>query len=510
MRAPARGSEGVRPAMTRRPRLNLPANPFWRRAVALAAAVGLIVAPTIMARPVAASGDPIKHVVFLMQENHTFDNYFSAFPGVDQPPANVCEPNWIPTPAPTATKPGSSLSPSPSPTAPKPTAISKSRATPSPTPTPTPVPSATACYQRFHLTSHRTVDLNHSADAALRAYDSGKMDGFSAAQQFYGLPDNLAMGYYDGTDLPEYYNLASQYVLAQRFFSSAWGSSEINHMYSVAARGGGPIPPDGYAFPTIFDRLQAAGVSWKFYVQNYDPSVNFRSAIPANPANNKESQLIWAPLVLFARFIDDPALSSHIVNLNQYWTDLENNQLPSVAYLVPSGLSEHPPGDITVGQSFGVSTITSLMRSSAWGSSVFVEAWDDWGGWYDHVIPPQVDGDGYGFRVPALIISPYARHGTIDNTTYDFTSILKFIEDNWSLPPLTARDATANSIANALDFSQSPAAPQFPAQTWPTQAPLDTHNRPILLAIYAVIVAFAVVFGTLVLRPWRRREFGNP
>ncbi len=145
--------------------------------------------------------------------------------------------------------------------------------------------------------------------------------------------------------------------------------------------------------------------------------------------------------------------------MQQYYTDLQSGHLPAVAYLVPSGLSEHPPGDISVGQSFGVTTVTSLMRSSAWDSSVFVVSWDDWGGWYDHVPPPQVDADGYGFRVPAIIVSPYARSGTIDNTTYDFTSILKFIEDNWNLQPLTARDATANSIANALDLSRPPSAP---------------------------------------------------
>ena len=281
-------------------------------------------------------------------------------------------------------------------------------------------------------------------------------------------------------------------------------------MYSIAARAGGPLPTAGYDFPTIFDRLQAAGVSWKFYVQNYDPTITFRTVSDAHTSaattqNPKESQLIWAPLLNFARFIDDPALSSHIVDLQQYYTDLENGQLPAVSYLVPSGLSEHPPGDITAGQSFAVTTATSLMRSSAWDSSVWTVTWDDWGGWYDHVPPPQVDSDGYGFRVPAIIVSPYARSGPIDTTTYDFTSILKFIEDNWSLQPLTARDATANSIANALDFSRPPAAPVFPAQTYPTPTTTETANRSILLAIYAVVVAFAVICGAFILRPWLRQ-----
>jgi phospholipase C len=485
------------------------------RAAALATVVAMAFAPLAVASPVMAAGKPIQHVVFLMQENHTFDNYFSAFPGVDQPPDNVCQPNWIPTPVPTP-KPSPSASPSVAPTAgssagpaasvtPAPT--SRAKALPTTAPNPTPAPSATACYQRFHLDSHRTVDLNHSASAALRAYDSGQMDGFSAAQSQYNLPLNLTMGYYDGTDLPLYYNLASDYVLADRFFSSAWGSSEINHMYAVAARGGGPLPATGYDFTTIFDRLQAAGVSWKFYVQNYDPTINFRDK---NLTSNKAAQLIWAPLLNFSRFVDDPALSSHIVDMSQYYTDLQNGTLPAVSYLAPSGLSEHPPGDITVGQTFGVSTVTSLMRSSAWSSSLFALTWDDWGGWYDHVAPPQVDGDGYGFRVPAIFVSPYAKSGTVDDTTYDFTSVLKFIEDNWGLPPLTARDATANSIANALDFSKAPAAPVFPAQTYPSTVSFDTHNRPILLAIYAAVVLFAVGFAILLLqRPRRRQRLNN-
>jgi phospholipase C len=460
-----------------------------------------------MAGPVQAAGKPIQHLVFLMQENHTFDNYFSAFPGVDQPPAQLCMPSWIPTPIPSPS-PVPSETPSPSPS-PVPSTGSKATPTtgPSPTPKPTapanPTPSSIQCYDRFHLSSHRTVDLNHGAEAALRAYDSGKLDGFSAAQAQYNLPTNLTMGYYDGSDLPLYYNLATNYVLAQRFFSSAWGSSEINHMYSVAARAPGPLAATGYDFSTIFDRLQAAGVSWKFYVQNYDPTINFRNH---DPAAAKSAQLIWAPLLDFARFVDDPTLASHIVDMSQYYTDLQNGTLPAVAYLAPSGLSEHPPGDITVGQSFGGTTVTSLMRSSAWDSSVFVLSWDDWGGWYDHVAPPQVDADGYGFRVPALIVSPYAKSGTIDNTTYDFTSVLKFIEDNWSLQPLTARDATANSISNALDLSKPPADPVFPAQTYPIQPAQDTHNRPLLLGIYAAVVAMAILLGALILlRPWRRQ-----
>jgi phospholipase C len=477
-------------------------------AVAIVAVIG--VGPAGLARSAVAADKAIQHVVFLMQEDHTFDNYFSAFPGVDQP-ADVCLPNWIPTPAPTPTpvrspeatasaSTGETTSPSPSPS-------STSRATAKASPSPTAVPTATTCYRRYHLTSHRTTDPNHSAEAADRAYDSGKMDGFSAAQAQYNLDAGLPMGYYDGSDLPLYYNLATDYVLAQRFFSSVWGPSTKNHMFSVAAQTGGTLPANGYEFATIFDRLEEAGVSWKFYVQNYEPSINFRNkGVGMDP---KESQMIWDPLASFARFLDDPALSSRIVDLQQYYTDLQNDQLPAVAYLVPSGLSEHPPGDITVGQTFGVGTVTSLMRSSAWKTSVEVITWDDWGGWYDHVVPPQVDADGYGFRVPALIISPYAKSGTIDNTTYDFTSVLRLIEDNWGLAPLTARDATANSIGNALDLNRPPAEPLYPATTYPVKPTSDQANRSLLLVIYAVVVVVAVIWGGLLVGPRLKGALGR-
>ena len=207
--------------------------------------------------------------------------------------------------------------------------------------------------------------------------------------------------------------------------------------------------------PTIFDSLQKAGVSWKFYVQNYDPNITYRDL---GTIGNRASQVIWVPLLNFDRFLDDPELSSHIVDLNQYYVDLRQGTLPAVAYIAPSGASEHPPGSLISGQRFVKSLIQELMRSSAWSSSAFLLSYDDWGGWYDHVAPPQVDQYGYGLRVPALLISPYAKQGYIDSTTLDFTSILKFIEENWGLEPLAERDAKANNFLSAFDFKQ-PAAP---------------------------------------------------
>jgi phospholipase C len=133
------------------------------------------------------------------------------------------------------------------------------------------------------------------------------------------------------------------------------------------------------------------------------------------------------------------------------------------------------------------------MQSDAWSSSAFMWAHDDWGGWYDHVPPPQVDKYGYGFRAPALLVSPYAKAGYIDSTTLDHTSVLRFIEDNWGLAPLAERDANANSFIGAFDFAQPPRAPAIisMSRTPPTQ--LVIPSRPKIYAVYASATGFAVL-----------------
>jgi phospholipase C len=391
-----------------------------------------------------------------MQENHTFDNYFGTFPGADGIPANVCMPK-------------------------------------------DPSNTALGCVKPYHLPSHRTIDLGHGADIAFDVANRGAYDGFIVAQNKKKLPGETAMGYYDGSDLPFYWNLASEYVLADRFFSSDHGGSRENHMFWVAGQGGGgQIPPSGYDFQTIFDRLEAAGVSWKFYVQNYDPSITYRTV---GSGGQKDSQTIWVPLVNFGRFIDNPALASKIVDINEYREDLAKGTLPAVSFMVPSGASEHPPGDITIGQVYGASQVTALLQSTSWSNSMFVLTWDDWGGWYDHVVPPQVDANGLGLRVPALIISPYAIPGHVDHTQYEFTSILKFIEDNWGVAPLTARDASANSLAAALDFTSAPRAARLPEPVYPAEVRVSPTARLSLFGIYGLIVLAIPILAFAI---WRR------
>jgi phospholipase C len=399
---------------------------------------------------------PIEHLVVLMQENHTFDNYFGTFPGADGLPSDVCQPLDVTDPS-------------------------------------------QGCIKPYHINQPRTSDPDHSSQAAREAYNDGLMDGFAAAQVNRNLDPRATMGYWDGNDLPLYWNLATDYTLADRFFSSALGASQTNHMFWIAGQsgGGGGIPKEGFSVPTIFDRLEAAGVTWKMYVQNFDPTVTFRSS------ENHGPQVIWAPLLAFPRFIDNPALRSHIVDLSEYFDDLSNGTLPAVSYIVPSGSSEHPPGNVTTGQNFGASLITALMRSEAWSQSLFVLTHDDWGGYYDHVGPPQVDAEGYGFRVPALFVSPYSRRGEIDHTVYDYTSILRFIENNWHVEPLTARDASANSIAAGLDFSQPPTAPRFPETVYgPPPAASTGAPRLILIAAYAsVVLLFLLGLLLIVIAP---------
>jgi phospholipase C len=283
-------------------------------------------------------------------------------------------------------------------------------------------------------------------------------------------------------------------------------------MYWVSAQpGGSTVAENGYAdVVTIFDRLEEQGISWKFYVQNYDPLITYRSL--SQVSGNRASQVIWVPLLNIDRFLDDPKLSSHIVDMNEYFVDLENGTLPEVAYIAPSGASEHPPGSIRSGQKFVKSLIQALMRSTSWDSSAFLLLYDDWGGWYDHVAPPQVDENGYGMRVPGLLISPYARRGYIDSTMLDFTSVLKFIEENWNLEPIAARDTEAKSFMSAFDFSMSPREPVFIPFERVVKEQRVEPRRVVIYAAYGgalVFAAFLMVWAAIGLDGLKKLVFAK-
>jgi phospholipase C len=206
--------------------------------------------------------------------------------------------------------------------------------------------------------------------------------------------------------------------------------------------------------------------------------------------------VIWVPLLNIDRFLDNPDLNGHIVDLNEYYTDLKNGTLPAVAYIVPSGASEHPPSNLITGQRFVKTLIQELMRSPYWKNSAFLYMYDDWGGWYDHVNPPQVDQYGYGLRVPGLLVSTYARKGFIDNTQLDFTSVLKFIEVNWGVKPLAQRDAQANNFLTAFDFNQKPRPAVFIPLERVKTAPTKQVPVNIIYLFYGVAVFLAIAFTT--------------
>ena len=424
-----------------------------------------------LARPVPAASasdrpdghprTPIRHFIFLLQENHTFDNYFGTYGrGSDGIPPGVCMPNNLDNPQ-------------------------------------------AGCERPFHLGDTAVRDIPHNPVIFRGQFNHGRMNGFVNIVRLQDLDSSGVMGYYDDRDLPYYWNLADNFVLFDRFFSSEFGGSGENHMFAVAAAPADPhnVPPHGFTMTTIFDRLQKAGVSWKYYVAHYDPRITYRS----HTTGDRASQVVWVPLLNFARFLDEPRLSDHIVPLKQYFEDLAHGTLPAVAFIAPSGASEHPPGSIQSGERFVRTLINNLIASRYWRSAAFLLAYDDWGGWYDHVPPPRVDRNGYGFRVPALLMSAYARHGFVDHTVLDFTSALKFIEQNWGLKPLTRRDARASSIAGAFDFSRPPRQPVIiPAVRHPATPP--TANRSIIYPAYAAGLALVLMIMCVAALHARRKR----
>lgn len=382
------------------------------------------------------SANPIKHIVVIVEENHTFDNYFGTYPGANgiagakpQPATNSINSVLI-----------------------KPYMIN---------------------------TSTVTGNLCNSAACGLQAYDNGKMNGFVIASG-----SNLTMGYFNPQLIADYWDYASQFVLLDNFYTSVMAPSLPNHLYLIAGQSGGLVVNAGlgdtgggvisfnsstvygntFYFKTIMDELDASHRSWKYYAGGH-----------SNLSN-------WNPLPAFASFNANKTRMMNLADPAQFSKDVASNKLASVVWITPETdlTSEHPPYDIIVGGNAVVSILNTIMKSHYWNSTAVFVTWDDWGGWYDHVPPPQVDQYGYGFRVPCLIISPYARQGLVDNTQSDFTSILKFIETVYSLQPLTARDAAANDLTEAFNFSQAPRAHLLlPGPFIPYHYPLTFPNGTV-------------------------------
>ncbi|HVB28590.1 MAG TPA: alkaline phosphatase family protein [Terriglobia bacterium] len=362
----------------------------------------------------------VKHIVWIIQENRSFDNYFGTYPGADGIQPGTCSPV---------------------------------------------LPGSKRCIAPFHMPKDMPpCDLAHRWVIAHAAYDHGAMDGFVWAE---GTP--YTMGYYDQRDIPNYWNYAKHYTLCDRFFSSLMGASLPNHLYTVAAQSGGVInnlfsikeieqvlgTPGGYNFATMVNLFTKANISWKYYEETQ----------PVNPTGKKRDYLadpdpkhysLWNPLPGFKAIRDNPADMAHLVALKEYFQDLKKGSLPEVSWIVPMGRdSEHPPASPSVGMWYVTRLVNALMQSPCWKDSVVFLTWDDYGGFFDHVPPPLVDAYGYGPRVPTLVISPFAKPGHISHRTYDFTSMLKFIEVRFGLGHLTVRDDHADPMFDCFDFGQT-------------------------------------------------------
>ena len=335
----------------------------------------------------AVASGPISKIVVVLQENHTFDNYFGTFPGAD---GTAGKSILLPV------TPGAAPSVAP---------------THSPTLTP--------------------ADLNHNWPAAHSDYDGGRMDGFVYSEGSAG-----TMAYFDGTDLARYWSAARRYVLCDRYFTSVMSESAPNHLYLVAASSGGlrddRVPPT-LPFPPIFAQLDARGISWKVY--------GFTD---------------WYSRFEYVQ--GSPSARARLVAGSAFATDLARGDLPDVSWIIGAvGGDEHPPKNVQAGEaSVADGVLNAVGASPYWPSAAIFVTWDDYGGFYDHVPPPAVDPMGYGFRVPCLVDTPFARGGAIDSTVHDHTSILKFIETRFGLSPLGSRDAAADDFSSAFDFAQPP------------------------------------------------------
>ena len=365
--------------------------------------------------------DKVKHIIWIIQENHSFDNYFGTYPGADGIPPGTCSPV---------------------------------------------MPGAHRCIAPFHMPKDMPpCDIAHRWVIAHAAYDHGAMDGFVWAE---GTP--YTMGYYDQRDIPNYWAYARHYTLCDRFFSSLMGASGPNHLYTVAAQSGGVInnivsikgieevldSPGGYSFATMVNLFTKAHVSWKYYVETQPVNATGKNRDYLADPNPKHYSL-WNPLPAFKAIRDNPADMAHLVSLNEYFADLKQGTLPEVSWIIPMAVdSEHPPEFPSTGMWYVTRLLNALMQSSYWKDSVVFLTWDDYGGFYDHVPPPLVDAYGYGPRVPTLVISPFAKPGYIAHHTYDFTSMLKFIELRFGLGHLTARDDHALPMLDCFNFEQAP------------------------------------------------------
>jgi phospholipase C len=425
----------------------------------------------------------IKHVVIIMQENRSFDSYFGTYPGADGIPGLAGNPGTVPC-------------------------------------VPDPAHSG-QCVQPFHDTADKNYGGPHGQTNATADIDGGKMDGF-VGQAENGSncgtnPDNPqcspcngqtagacndVMGYHDGGELPNYWSYARNFVLQDHMYEPNASWSLPQHLFQVSewsayctdptqpysctnalqnpnsdsAKGGQNDGHIHYAWTDMTYLLHKFGVSWGYYVfQGTEPDCENDQAMTCTPVpQGAHTPGIWNPLPSFED-VNQDGQENNVQTLTNFFTAAKNGTLPAVSWIDPNGkVSEHPTALVSAGQTYVTGLINAIMQGPDWDSTAIFLSWDDWGGFYDHVDPPAVDQNGYGLRVPAIVISPYARQGYIDHQTLSHDAYNKFIEDDFlggqRLDPLTdgrpdprpdVRESNPilGNLVSDFDFSQSPRAP---------------------------------------------------
>ena len=373
----------------------------------------------------------IKHVVVIMQENRSFDNFFGTYPGADGIPMR----NGVPAVC-------------------------------------LPDPHTGRCVRPFHDRTNLNQGSAHDAVAARNDIAGGKMNGFVAEAR--RVPNHCGgqvvnpfcaagsrpldvMGYHTGAELPNYWAYARHFVLQDHMFEPNASWSLPAHLFMVSewsARcsthnpmscrnslnnpvnpdliaGGGQVPI--YAWTDLTYLLYKHHVSWRYYVmKGSQPDCQDSGAIACSPVlQNAKTPGIWNPLPYFDTVKNDHQ-EGNIQGLASFYHAAKTGTLPAVSWITPAQIvSDHPPALISQGQTYVTGLINTLMKSPDWSSTAIFVTWDDWGGFYDNMPPPAVDANGYGLRVPGLVISPYARRGFIDHQVLSFDAYDKFIEDDF-------------------------------------------------------------------------------
>ncbi|MEO8476167.1 MAG: alkaline phosphatase family protein [Actinomycetota bacterium] len=397
--------------------------------------------PTVVTDPLPAAVDvstiqtetPIKHVVFLIMENRSFDNIFGRFPGASGATTGMDR------------------------------GVER--------------PLTRAPLQRAH-------DIPHCYNCNVASIDGGLMDGFNQTDN----ADKYAYTQFRKDQITAYWNWAQQYAISDNFFASATGPSFPNHLYTIAATSGGALDNPSQPFSSLRDQQeQGFAKSWGCdiaqpggYVEIVDPEGDLVKVDPCfdfategdllrekdipwayYSATNTQLGYIWSAYSAIGRYRNNEQLwTEYMRPVDDVVRDIKADRLPAVTWITPRfQLSQHPEYNFCHGQNWTISVIDAIMQSPMWKDTAIFLTWDDFGGFYDHVPPVRLDRFGLGIRVPMVTISPYAKQGYVDGTLGEFSSVLRFIENNWGLSQLTRRDRIANDMSYNFDFAQSPREP---------------------------------------------------